>query len=166
MDLDTTLLAGDVLLTGGNTRIAALVKRITKSTWSHVALYVGPLEDGPDPRCIVEADVLAGVRAIRLSEVKDLQMRVLRPALLNEQQRRRITDWVVSRIGARYDLALALRLAAGFLGLRLRPRGSAKRFICSTLLAQAFLLVGQTIASERHATPRDFETAASFEVVL
>ena len=36
---------GDVLLTYGNTRFAALVKRITRSTWSHVSMYVGPLEE-------------------------------------------------------------------------------------------------------------------------
>jgi hypothetical protein len=44
---------GDVLLSDGNTRVAVLVKRITQSSWSHVSMYVGPLEDGPDPRCIV-----------------------------------------------------------------------------------------------------------------
>jgi hypothetical protein len=32
---------GDVLLSDGNTRVAALVKRITRSTWSHVSMYVG-----------------------------------------------------------------------------------------------------------------------------
>src|SRR3979411_2827820 len=46
---------GDVLLTDGNTRVAALVKRITQSTWSHVSMYVGPLEEGPDRPCIFDA---------------------------------------------------------------------------------------------------------------
>src|ERR1700750_2996219 len=66
---------GDVLLTEGNTRVAALVKRLTKSSWSHVAMYVGPLEEGPDPRCIVEADVAEGVRSIRLSELECVNVR-------------------------------------------------------------------------------------------
>ena len=48
--LSATLRHGDVLLTEGNTRMAALVKRITGSIWSHVSMYVGPLEEGPDPR--------------------------------------------------------------------------------------------------------------------
>ena len=55
LSLAAVLLRGDVLLTEGNTRAAALVRRVTSSTWSHVSMYVGPLEDGPDPRCIVEA---------------------------------------------------------------------------------------------------------------
>src|SRR5262245_30225197 len=44
--LAPVLLPGDVLLVDGNTRVAALVKHLTQSTWSHVAMYVGPLEQG------------------------------------------------------------------------------------------------------------------------
>jgi Orthopoxvirus protein of unknown function (DUF830). len=98
---------GDVLLSDGNTRVAALVKRITQSTWSHVSMYVGPLEEGPDPPCIVEADLAAGVRSIRLSELQALHVRVLRPIGLNDMDRRRLADWVVNRIGGEYDLAHA-----------------------------------------------------------
>ena len=55
--LANVLNRGDVLLSHGNTRGAALVRCITRSPWSHVAMYVGPLEDRPDPLCIVEADI-------------------------------------------------------------------------------------------------------------
>jgi hypothetical protein len=47
--LAAVLLHGDVLLTEGNTCMASLVKRITRSPRSHVSMYVGPLEAGPDP---------------------------------------------------------------------------------------------------------------------
>src|SRR4030088_3014092 len=85
--LSAVLHHGDVLLSGGNTRVAALVKRMTQSTWSHVSMYVGPLEEGPDPLCIVEADIVAGVRSIRLSELNALDVRVLRPIGLNDGDR-------------------------------------------------------------------------------
>jgi len=177
---------GDVLLTDGNTRMAALVRRITGSTWSHVSMYVGPLEEGPDPRCIVEADIGAGVRAVRLSEFNGQRVRILRPTGLQDTERRRLADWVVSRIGDEYDLAHAWALARRLLRLpfafNLPPAPStmaqgARRFICSSLLAQAFLLVGHPIvpteirvrdaqaADYRHLTPRDFESASVFEVV-
>src|SRR2546426_12744636 len=68
LSLSAVLHHGDVLLTEGNTRVAALVKRITRSTWSHVSIYVGPLEKGPDPLCIVEADIAAGVGRGRLHD--------------------------------------------------------------------------------------------------
>jgi hypothetical protein len=178
---------GDVLLTEGNTRAAALIKRITRSTWSHVSMYVGPLEEGPDPRCIVEADVAEGVRSIRLSELEGLNVRVLRPIGLTEALRSRLAEWVVSKIGGEYDLKHAWVLARGFLGvppkLSSAPAAansiaeSASRFICSTLLANAFALVGYPIlpihtpvaavstADHRYVIPGDFERAPVFEVV-
>ncbi len=162
---------GDVLLSDGNTRVAALVKRMTQSTWSHVSMYVGPLDEGPDPRCIVEADLAAGVRSIRLSELNAAQVRVLRPIGLNDGDRCRLVNWVVSRIGSEYDLAHAL-----VLGRNLKAN-STTRFICCSLLANAFALVGYPILpvslrvdctatmDHRSLTPGDFERASVFEVV-
>src|SRR6266850_5715125 len=109
--LSSVLRNGDVLLTEGNTRAAALIKRITRSTWSHVSMYVGPLEEGPDPRCIVEADIAAGVRSIRLSELQGQNVRVLRPIGLNDRDRGRLSEWVVRQIGSEYDLKHAWVLA-------------------------------------------------------
>jgi Permuted papain-like amidase enzyme, YaeF/YiiX, C92 family len=171
----STLLPGDVLLTDGNTRAAAIVRRVTRSMWSHVSMYVGPLEDGADPRCIVEADVAAGVRSVRLSELKGLHIRVLRPRDVDASERRRLAAWVVSRIGDEYDLAHAWALGTKLLRLPLASRfapapaalaESATRFICSSLLAHAFALIGLPLfADYRFVTPRDFESASAFEVV-
>jgi Permuted papain-like amidase enzyme, YaeF/YiiX, C92 family len=174
---------GDVLLSDGNTRVAALVKRITQSSWSHVSMYVGPLEEGPDPPCIVEADIAARVRSIRLSELNALHVRVLRPIGLNDIDRRRLADWVLNRIGGEYDLAHAWALGRNLLRQRLPTRlrslpntiaKSATRFICCSLLAHAFALVGYPIlpvgvspsgVDQRNLTPGDFEHASVFKVV-
>jgi uncharacterized protein YycO len=160
---------GDVILTEGNTRAAALVRRMTRSPWAHVSVYVGPLEAGGDPRCIVEADIGAGVRAVPLSEFRGQRARIVRPLGLGENDRRRLADWLVGRIGDPYDLAYAWALARRLLKLP-APRTilqDAKRFVCSSLLVQAFLFVGYPIAasSTRYVVPRDFESAAGFEVV-
>lgn len=168
---------GDVLLIAGNTRVAAVIKRITRSPWSHVSMYVGPLEDGPDPPCIVEADIAQGVRSIRLSELNALNVRVLRPRSLNATDRCRLAAWVTGRIGSGYDVAHFLRLS---LPMRLRSSptiaNSMTRFICCSLLAHAFALVGYPIlsvqmrvspaaADHRNLTPGDFEHASIFEEV-
>jgi hypothetical protein len=185
--LSAVLRNGDVLLTEGNTRAAALVKRLTKSTWSHVAMYVGPLEAGPDPLCIVEADLAEGVRSIRISELEMVSVRVLRPVSLNDADRSRLADWVVNRIGGEYDVRHAWILARSFLPVAPKaslppapaasPEG-ATRYICSTLLAKAFALVGNpippirtpvaaaSVADYRYVIPSDFETASGFEVVV
>ena len=164
--LSALLRPGDVLLTEGNTRAAALVRRVTRSPWAHVSIYVGPLEAGDDPRCIVEAEISAGVRAVPLSEFKGQRARIVRPLGLNETDRQRLADWLVGHIGDPYDLAHAWALGRWFLKLP-APRTmvqDAKRFICSSLLVQAFLFVGHPIVTSqaRYVVPRDFESAAGF----
>jgi uncharacterized protein YycO len=168
--LREVLKPGDVLLSEGNTRMAALVRRITRSSWSHVAMYVGPLEEGRDPRCVVEAHFATGVRAVPLSEFDGQRTRVLRPAALGDADRQRIADWVVRRIGNPYDLAHAWALAKWLLRLTPSPRAmahDAKHFICSSLLAHAFLFIGYPIAASdtRALIPGDFESASGFDVV-
>ena len=39
---------GDVLLVEGNNHIAGVIKYLTQSTWSHSALYVGPIDGRVD----------------------------------------------------------------------------------------------------------------------
>jgi hypothetical protein len=184
--LAEVLCRGDVLLSEGNTRVSVLIKRLTGSRWSHVSMYVGPLDDGHDPRCIVEADITAGVRSIRLSELDALNVRVLRPASLDSTKRGRLAEWVTSRIGSEYDHAHAWVLGRSLLRLPFRQRAgfssstattTATRFICCSLLVQAFASVGLAIApvgtcSDAPAcadpasiTPGDFDQAPQFEVV-
>ena len=180
--LAAVLRRGDVVLASGRTRAAALVRRLTGSRWAHAAMYVGPLDDGEDPRCIVESDIAAGVRAVPLSEFLGQRVLVLRPTGLAQEDRLKLADWVLTRVGNRYDLAHAWALAKALLRLpfplRVPPvSADATRFICSSLLAQAFVLVGHTIlpvhvrtrdvtaADLRYVTPRDFESASGFEEI-
>jgi permuted papain-like amidase YaeF/Yiix C92 family enzyme len=184
--LAAVLHRGDVLLTQGNSRFAAVIKCLTRSPWSHVSMYVGPLDDGPDPLCIVEADVAAGVRSIRLSELNALHVRVLRPIGLTDTDRAGLAHWVVGQIGSEYDLAHAWRLLQNVLRLLLPVRfrsapgtiaRSAKGFICCSLLAHAFAWVGYSVlpdgerldptitADASNLVPGDFERASIFEIV-
>ena len=98
---------GDVLLTEGNTRAAALVRRLTRS---NASIYVGPLGTGDDPRYIVEAGISVGVRAVPLSQFKGQRTRIVRPLGLNETDRQRLADWLVGHIGDPYALPLACAL--------------------------------------------------------
>jgi uncharacterized protein YycO len=167
--LSALLRPGDVLLTEGNTRAAALVRGVTRSQWAHVSIYVGPLEAGNDPRCIVEADISAGVRAVPLSEFKGQRARIVRPIGLSGTDRRCLADWLVGHVGDPYDLTHAWAVGRWLLKLP-APRTmvhDTKRFICSSLLVQAFLFVGHPMATSeaRYVVPRDFESAIGFEAV-
>jgi hypothetical protein len=184
--LAAVLHRGDVLLTQGNSRFAAVINCLTRSPWSNVSMFVGPLDDGPDPLCIVEADIAAGVRSIRLSELNALRVRVLRPIGLTDTDQARLAHWVVGQIGSEYDFAHAWRLLRNVLRLLLPVRfrsapgtiaRNAKRFICCSLLAHAFACVGHSVLPDKaglsltvtadatHLIPSDFERASLFEVV-
>jgi uncharacterized protein YycO len=118
---------------------------------------------------VVEADVSAGARTVPLSEFKGQRARIVRPLSLTDTDRQRLVDWLVGHIGDPYDLAHAWALGRLLLNLP-APRTmvqDAKRFICSSLLAQAFLFVGHPVAASeaRYVVPGDFESPAGFEVV-
>ena len=147
-----TLAPGDVLLIEGNTRMSAAVKYMTQSSWSHAALYVGlraELRSIPgEAATLIEADVLEGVRAVPLSCYGNFRVRICRPVNLSAADRERLIQYVLLRLGHRYDLKNVLDLARYLMPLpvpaRLRRRliafgsGDPTRAICSTLIAQAF----------------------------
>ena len=176
---------GDVLLSAGNTRVAELVKRITRSTWSHVSCTSVRLKRGRI-RGALSRPTLPRASDRYGSPSWKLHVRVLRPIGLNDMDRRRLADWVVGRIGGEYDLAHAWVLGRNLLRQRLPTRlrslpytiaKNATRFICCSLLAHAFALVGYPIlpaeirvgptgaADHGNLTPADFEGAPVFRVV-
>src|SRR5258707_13303513 len=63
--LRAALQPGDVLLIEGNTRLSAIIKFLTQSTWSHAALYVGEAPEstsaGGEPNVLLEAEAATGV---------------------------------------------------------------------------------------------------------
>lgn len=109
-----TLKPGDVLLVEGDTRISTAIKYLTQSTWSHAALFVGSYGEGRlsnSHHCFVEADLIKGVRSIRIEEFDDLHTRICRPVLLADQELRTVIDFAIARIGHRYDLRNVFDLA-------------------------------------------------------
>ena len=69
--LRDTLRPGDVLLVEGKGHISGSIKYLTQSTWSHSALYVGPVAgaatDG-EPHVLIEAIIDEGVVSAPLSK--------------------------------------------------------------------------------------------------
>ena len=81
--LRTALQPGDVLLVEGNNHISGVIKYLTQSTWSHAALYVGPIgeratADG-EPLVLVEAILGEGVVGAPLSKYQRYHTRICRP---------------------------------------------------------------------------------------
>ena len=151
--LRSALRPGDILLVEGDTRIATAIKYLTQSTWSHAAMYVGTVpgvaDDGPDPKVLVEADLVEGIWAVPLSAYAQLHTRVCRPVGMSAHEIGQVVDFVIARLGHTYDLKNVIDLARYLLPeppvpTRWRRRmlslgsGEPTRAICSTLIAQAF----------------------------
>jgi hypothetical protein len=150
--LRATLKPGDVLLVEGNNHISGVIKYLTQSTWSHAALYVGPIGDrvtaGGEPLVLVEANIGQGVVAAPLSKYMHFHTRICRPARLTDDDRARVCAYAAERIGFDYDLKNIIDLLRYLLPLPVPQRwrrrmialgsGHPTRIICSALIAQAF----------------------------
>ena len=93
--LGAVLQPGDVLLVEGNLRISSVIKYITQSTWSHVALYVGPQPGagGDDAPVLVEAELAKGVILSPLSKYVNFHTRICRPIGLRPVLSITTLDW-------------------------------------------------------------------------
>jgi hypothetical protein len=150
--LRAMLKPGDVLLVEGNNHISGVIKYLTQSTWSHAALYVGPIGDrvatDGEPLVLVEANIGQGVVAAPLSKYLSFHTRICRPTKLDADDCARVCAYATERIGFDYDLKNITDLLRYLLPLPVPQRwrrrmmalgsGHPTRIICSALIAQAF----------------------------
>jgi len=149
--LSRVLQPGDVLLVEGDRRISVAIKYLTQSTWSHAAIYVGDVlnQGGTDPDVLIEAELEEGVVYSPLSKYIDLHTRICRPHKLTDEDRDKVLDFLMGRIGHQYDMKNIIDLARYLLPTPPVPvhwrrrmialgSGDPTRAICSTLIAEAF----------------------------
>jgi hypothetical protein len=150
---------GDILLIEGHNHISGIIKYLTQSTWSHAALFVGPIAgrvavDG-GPCDLVESNLDDGIIGVPLSKYFQFHTRICRPVGLSSDDRKAVCDYAIERIGLQYDLKNLIDLARYLVPLPVPQRwrrrmiglgsGDPTRLICSALIAQAFAKVGYPI---------------------
>lgn len=194
-----TIRPGDVLLVeGARSKINSAIRYLTQSTWSHAALYVGLGaklgECNGDPLVLIEAELGRGVIASPLSRYETYNTRICRPVGITAEDRNKVVQYAVARIGYDYDLKNIIDLMRYFLPQPPVPAswrrrmialgsGEPTRAICSSLIAQAFESVGYPILPEVHRVddesrreimhirhhslyaPRDFDVSPFFAIV-
>jgi hypothetical protein len=153
--LSQSLEPGDVLLVEGNNHISGVIKYLTQSTWSHSALYVGPIqgraaEDG-EPHVLIEANVGEGVVSAPLSKYFRFHTRICRPVNLTADDCATVCRYAIERVGLAYDMKNIIDLMRYLLPLPVPQRwrrrmialgsGDPSRQICSALIADAFSAV-------------------------
>ena len=143
---------GDVLLVEGNNRVSGIIKYLTQSTWSHAALYVGPIdgaaEPNGEPHVLIEANIGEGVTSAPLSKYYPFHTRLCRPVGLSYEDRTTVCRYAINRIGFGYDTKNILDLMRFLIPLPIPQRwrrrmiafgsGDPTKIICSALIAQAF----------------------------
>lgn len=170
-DFDTlwsTLQPGDILLVEGNQHVSAAIKYLTQSTWSHAAFYAGHVlprpprdESGtrPERPRLIEVTLGKGCVATPLSRYQSFNTRICRPVGLSEQDQRKIVEYMISKIGLKYDLRNIFDLLRYFFPTPPVPiswrrkmlafgSGDATRAICSSLIAQAYQSINYPILPE------------------
>ena len=150
--LRQSLEPGDVLLVEGNTHIAGVIKYLTQSTWSHAALYVGPIpgrsEPDGEPHVLIDANIGEGVETAPLSKYFRFHTRICRAVELSAADAEAVCAYAVARIGFAYDLKNIIDLMRYLFPLPVPQRwrrrlialgsGDPSRLICSALIADAF----------------------------
>ena len=150
--LRSLLQQGDVLLVEGNNRVSGIIKYLTQSTWSHSALYVGPIdgasEPNGEPHVLIEANVGEGVISAPLSKYFPYHTRICRPVGLSDEDRATVCRYAINRIGFGYDTKNIVDLMRYLVPLPVPQRwrrrmiafgsGDPTKIICSALIAQAF----------------------------
>jgi hypothetical protein len=101
---------------------------------------------------LIEVEVDHGCNAVPLSKYEHAQTRICRPTGLDDAGKQEVIDFMISKIGLKYDTKNIIDLARYLLPkppvpVRFRRRllalgsGDPTRAICSSLLAQAFARV-------------------------
>ena len=118
---------GDVLLVEGRSRLSRIIQIMTKSAWSHAAIYIGDrMEDITDPgirqslghlsktdrqHMLIEANAGTGVTAVPLNKYKDYNIRICRPFGISAEDLDTVLLVIWGNLGKHYDHENLLDLA-------------------------------------------------------
>ena len=162
------LKGSDVVLVEGFSRVSNVIRLITRSSWTHSALYIGKLHDIDDPdlrqiirhhfhgedseQLVIESMLGHGTVVRSLEHYRDEHLRICRPSRLGHRDAQKVIRYAVSRLGVEYDVRQILDLARFLFPWWIMPRrwrsslfehnaGHSTRTVCSTMIAEAFAFV-------------------------
>lgn len=155
----------DVILFEGHTRVSEVVKLVTLSPWTHVALYIGQLHDIKDPTSrhiikqfyqgsafeplIIESLLGYGTILTPLKHYRYEHLRICRASNLHHTDREKMIPFALEHLGLDYDVRQLLDLARLVFPYGIIPRrwrstlfqhnaGKPTHIVCSSLIARCF----------------------------
>lgn len=198
---------GDVILIEGRSRASNIIRQITQSSWTHSALYLGNYHQlnvagiaskslahfasTPHTNLIIEALLGEGTIVTPLSKYRKEHLRICRPRTLTINDRNKVIQHLLNRLGNQYDIRQLLDLARFLFPYNLIPRcwrsslflyrtGKSTKTICSSMLAEAFMSIRYPILpvvehtdkglrfyrrNTKLFTPKDFDYSPYFDII-
>ena len=101
-DIKSALEPGDVVLVEGQSRVSSAIQFITNSNWSHAAIFIG--EAGSLSHCLIEVKAVDGCKFTDIDVYMHHNLRICRPVFLNNKKRKILINYLVKKIGSKYDL--------------------------------------------------------------
>lgn len=169
-EMRSQIKSGDILLCSGNAFFSRLIKKFTRSKWSHVAFIIRV--DSIDRIMVLESVESIGVRCVPLSAYfnnyngsgrpYEGELMIARHKDMRESHIEGLSQKAVDLLGHQYDSAeiarIASRLASSFISkgdYELPPHDDA--YICSEYVYECFKSIGIMIKhSYGFVAPNDF----------
>lgn len=162
----------DVLLVEGHSRVSEVIKLMTKSNWSHSALYIGRFQDIQDNKLrqkvldhyrgdlnehlVIEGILGKGTVVSPLSNYKNDHVRICRPSSIHLEDAAKVIAFAINHLGTHYNIRHIFDLLRLLFPITIIPRylfssifkpytQEPTKEICSALVARAFGSVGYPI---------------------
>jgi uncharacterized protein YycO len=149
---------GDILLVRGHTWIDKIIRRITKSTYSHVAGVIN----------FNEAVEILPFQRTGFRKLKSYAGRadIFTYKSLTYEQRKKILDFVLTKIGTQYDYKLILWEASRYLLHWKWPYKAHNACLCSTLWVEAYRNAGIDLCPNiLYPSPGDLENSSKLQKI-
>lgn len=153
---ESSLQAGDIILTTTTHKVSAAIRAATRSDISHAMVYV-------ESHSVIDA-TSEGVQARNTERIlfdDNSAVYVLRPrAALSADQVAKVCRYVRERVGTSYSKTEAVRAVLG------GASEWSKQQFCSRLVAQAYESIGVILVKDtNYCSPEDIKQSASLVVV-
>ena len=185
-DIKSILKPGDVVLVEGQSRVSSAIQFITNSNWSHAAVFIGKTDYFN--HCLIEVKAVDGCTYTDINTYMHHNLRVCRPIFLDKRKKKILINYLVKKIGAKYDLKNIIDLIRYIYPNPPIPKkfrrnlicigaGDPTKAICSSLIAQAFKEIDHPILPfkgklqsliMRHPSfclPKDFDISPFFQII-
>ncbi len=173
--LKRELRAADIVLVEGRSRVSKMIRKITRSRWTHSAIYLGTAAElessqyahlveqhwsgDKNTPLVLEGILGKGTVINALDDYLLASIRICRPTSISDSDIAKVIDYVLASVGTEYDFRQLFDLARYLMPIPILPRrwkstlfNHNKAFnsktVCSTLIAEAFAKVQYPILPE------------------